>query len=75
MIVEAITHGLATQGHGTRCYYYRRACTWSLIWQQDNRIVYSWLIQLIESAESIFIFLPAPHSVTYEHGHFMPVQI
>ena len=66
MIVEAITHGLAS-GSMERAATIIEEHTWSLIWQQNDSVVYSWLAQLTESAESVFIFSTRP-ALCYLHA-------
>ena len=48
MIVEAVTHALAS-GSMQRAADIIEEHTWSLIWQQNDSVVYSWLTQLPES--------------------------
>lgn len=55
MIVEAVTHALAS-GSMQRAADLIEEHTWSLIWQQNDSVVYSWLTQL---PESVFTTRPA----------------
>jgi len=48
MIVEAVTHALAS-GSMERAADIIEKHTWSLVWQQNDSVVYSWLAQLPKS--------------------------